>query len=319
MNTKCLIAISVAILMTSSTVCAARSGIYPVRASVSDVYPVQTVENGIYPVRTAESGVYPASRSGYSQVVISQPFSWTGLYLGGQIGGFSSTSALTYSQDLNTGKWPWIDKDLSPKPSGFIVGLYGGSNIAIGNDFILSIDTDAVFSGRQDTKTDNGKKIRNADELGSINTTFEKAGIQIKKPDSPDETILDIGHQLVSSITLKETWAGAMRVRFGLASDYIMPYVSGGIAYAQMQYIVSLLAKSEEDPSTILASGNVFDKTKIMVGFTAGCGIDFGVTESLILRAEYRYSDFGKKVFEKDKLEIGYKTNDFRIGFAYKF
>ncbi|WP_455479241.1 outer membrane protein [Bartonella sp. B23] len=328
MNTKRLIAISISILVTVFPIQASASsaypvrtaarGAYPVQASISDVYPVRAATNDVYPVRTSANSVYPAPNLDYSKIVVAQPFSWTGIYLGGQIGNFSSTSALNYPKDTISGQWVWIDTDLSPKLLGYRAGLYGGSNIDIGSDFILGFDTDVIFSGKKDTKIGNEKKIRNADELGFINTIFQQANISITKPDSPDEKILNIGHSIVSSVTLKEKWSGAMRIRLGFTSDYVMPYISGGLAYAQMQYIASLLAKSPED-SLVLTSGNVFDKTKIMVGYTFGCGIDFAMIKNIILRAEYRYSDFGKRIFEKDKLEIDHKTNDFRIGFAYKF
>ncbi|AQX30694.1 outer membrane protein [Bartonella schoenbuchensis] len=56
-----------------------------------------------------------------------------------------------------------------------------------------------------------------------------------------------------------------------------------------------------------------------MVGYTLGGGVDFAMADNVILRAEYRYSDFGKQKFAKDKLELDYQTNDFRVGVAYKF
>ncbi len=56
-----------------------------------------------------------------------------------------------------------------------------------------------------------------------------------------------------------------------------------------------------------------------MVDFTLGGGIDFAMTDHILLRAEYCYSDFGKKEFKKDYLKLGYKSNDFRISIAYKF
>ncbi len=56
-------------------------------------------------------------------------------------------------------------------------------------------------------------------------------------------------------------------------------------------------------------------KTKILVSFTLG--VDFAMTDNVLLRAEHHYSDFRKKQFAKNKL--GYTTNDFRVGVAYKF
>ncbi len=248
---------------------------------------------------------------------VAPAFSWTGLYLGGQIGSFSSKSALNYSQDATTGKWAWVDKNLSPQPSGLIAGLYGGANIHLGNNFVVGVDTDMMWSNKKDTKTDDGKKI--LDDLDSINAVFKKAGIPIIKPAAQDETIPNYGDIVVSSVSLKEKWAGATRVRLGFASDRVMPYVAAGISYAQMQYTMSLLSKSQEDMTTIFASGDVLNEAQTMVGYTVGGGLDFAITNNIIARAEYRYSDFGQKKFANGKLEMSHKTNDFRIGLAYKF
>ncbi|WP_273759898.1 outer membrane beta-barrel protein [Bartonella sp. ML70XJBT.G] len=119
------------------------------------------------------------------------------------------------------------------------------------------------------------------------------------------------------SHTLKQNWAGATRVRIGFAADRFMPYVAGGIAYTQLQDTVSVSVK--RDDGTVVASKNLTDETKTMVGYTVGGGVDFAMLDNVILRAEYRYSDFGKKKFAKEKLEIKYTTNDFRVGVAYKF
>ncbi|GAA5098378.1 hypothetical protein GCM10023260_08840 [Bartonella acomydis] len=66
-------------------------------------------------------------------------------------------------------------------------------------------------------------------------------------------------------------------------------------------------------------SGNTFDKTKMFFGFILGGGIDFAVTDNVLLRAEYRYSVYSKKKFNRDGNEVSYKTNDLRVGIAYKF
>ncbi len=56
-----------------------------------------------------------------------------------------------------------------------------------------------------------------------------------------------------------------------------------------------------------------------MVDFTLGGDIDFAMTNYILLRTEYRYSDFGKKEFKKDYLKLGYRSNDFHVDIAYKF
>ncbi|WP_375703469.1 outer membrane beta-barrel protein [Bartonella sp. AD13SXNS] len=117
--------------------------------------------------------------------------------------------------------------------------------------------------------------------------------------------------------TFKQNWGGATRVRIGFAADRFMPYLAGGIAYGQFQDTVSISVKGED--GSVVSSKNLTDETKTMIGYTLGGGIDFAMLDNVIVRAEYRYSDFGKKKFAKEKLEVNYKTNDFRVGVAYKF
>ncbi|WP_375658619.1 outer membrane protein [Bartonella sp. MR30HLJHH] len=296
MKTKCLIALSIFTFITTSTAQAADTVIF------EQSKPKVSLQND--------------SSSRISPVTVSAPFSWSGFYFGGQIGYFSSKNTLDYAKEARDGKWAWVDRDLSPKPSGLRAGLYAGSNIDLGENLVFGFDTDIVWSGRKSTQTDNGKKI--LDELDSINIAFKEAGIPIIKPAAQDETIPNYGDIVVSSVTLKEKWSGAARARIGFASHRLMPYIAGGVAYTQMQYIMSLLSKSQED-STVFASGDVLDKTETMFGYTVGGGFDLAMTDNIIMRTEYRYSDFLKKKFANDDLKISSQTHDVRFGIAYKF
>ncbi|WP_273755578.1 outer membrane protein [Bartonella sp. MM73XJBT.G] len=296
MNTKCLIALSLLTFMTTST------------AQAADTVMFQPSTPNI----SASSGLAPK----IAPVTFSTPFSWSGFYFGGQTGYVSNKSNLNYTPEEKSGKWALVNRDLSAKPSGFVSGFYVGSNIDLGNNLIVSVDTDMIWSGWKDTQTDNGKKI--LDKLDTLNAVFQEAGIPIIKPAAQDETIPNIDDIVVSSVTLKEKWGGALRARIGFASHRLMPYIAGGIAYTQMQYILSLLTKSHED-STVFASGNVFDKTKVMIGYTLGGGFDLAMTDDIIMRTEYRYTDFFKKKFANDELKISDQAHNFRLGIAYKF
>ncbi|UTO28657.1 outer membrane protein [Bartonella harrusi] len=283
MNTKCLVMTSVIALISAST------------AQAADII---------------------VSHEGMSQrvpsIVAPSTFSWTGFYVGAQVGNFSSKVEITDTDTKNK----LFSKDNAPKPSGFMGGIYVGSNMDLGNGFILGVETDAVWADRGDTKTLSTKELEEGD-LEDFNATFAEAGIKL----SNDEKFAagDTGSYI---FTYKEKWSGATRVRVGFAAtERIMPYFAGGIAYAQMQGIamVSGTKKPVENKPSKTISGTVGDKTKTMVGFTLGGGIDFAVTDHVLLRAEYRYSDFGKKKFKDDEAEFNYKTNDFRVGVAYKF
>ncbi|WP_455466349.1 outer membrane protein [Bartonella sp. B39] len=243
--------------------------------------------------------------------VVSAPaFSWTGFYLGGQIGNFLSKIELNEVGATNTK----ISKDMTPKLSGFMGGIYAGSNIDLGNDLIFGVETDAVWADKGETKTNRLVEIKIIDEVDAIKKELEEAKITVA-----EGSTLYVGKEYARSTTYKEKWSGATRVRLGFTVvDRFMPYVAGGITYAQVQGIYSIKVQKKAD-GIVVASGNLSDETKTLVGYTLGGGVDFTIADNVILRAEYRYSDFGKKKYSKDKYELDYKTNDFRVGVAYKF
>lgn len=252
--------------------------------------------------------IVPPSPTPVAPVIVAPTFSWTGFYFGGQIGGFSGKTKMDI---LAKGQRIPVSDDYLPKLSGFMGGLYAGSNIDLGNGLILGVDTDIMWSNKDDTKT--GKTYVIAQEhINYINKLLKDASINI------GENALKKDAKRTHSFTFKEKWAGATRVRIGFAAERIMPYVAGGIAYTQLQDIASI-SITEKDSDKVIASGTLSDETKTLVGYTLGVGADLAMTNNIVVRAEYRYSDFGKKKFSNDKYETSYKTNDFRVGVAYKF
>ncbi|UTO28658.1 porin [Bartonella harrusi] len=255
-------------------------------------------------------------------VVVAAPtFSWTGFYIGAQIGGFSSKVEIT---DPKTNKKIFDKKD-TPKPSGFMGGIYAGSNFDLGNNVILGVETDAVWADQGDTKSylfddddapatpntgnnETGTNPNNRPEEGTGDNAAVQRSLRMNRVAANTDK---------DNFTFKEKWSGATRVRLGFAAaDRIMPYFAGGIAYTQVQGIST---SSTTDAAGKKTSTKDFDKTMTMVGYTLGGGVDFAMTDNVLLRAEYRYSDFGKKAFEKGDAKFSYKTNDFRVGVAYKF
>ncbi|WP_375649522.1 porin [Bartonella sp. OT172YNZD] len=242
-------------------------------------------------------------------VIAAPSFAWTGFYIGGQVGNFSSK---VDAFDSETNK-KITDKDLTPKPSGFMGGIYVGSNVDLGNGLILGVETDAVWADREESKVHS--EVIGDEKLEAFKAKLEAAKVTFtseNKDIAKDDKRID-------SASIKEKWSGATRVRIGFAAvDRIMPYFAGGIAYTQLQstHSVKVMAKAD---GVEIASAKFLDKTKTMVGFTVGGGVDFAMTDNVLLRAEYRYADFGKKAFVKDEDKTAYKTNDFRVGVAYKF
>ncbi|AQX30903.1 outer membrane protein [Bartonella schoenbuchensis] len=257
-------------------------------------------------VAQAESGrISQESMSVVLPNVVAPSFSWTGFYFGGQIGGFSSKTDLNLNlKGVGSTKLSSIEKDLLPKLSGFMGGLYAGANFDLNNSLVLGVDTDVIWSDKKDTKVirHSGYKTKDGGHGVQRQHHLQEA---VSSDELLEKFIVTVSH------TLKQKWAGATRMRVGFAVDHIMPYIAGGVAYTQLQDILLV--------STGIKKDKIVDETKAMIGYTFGGGIDFAMMNDLILRAEYRFSNFGKKKFIKDKFEIDYKTNDFRVGVSYKF
>lgn len=80
-------------------------------------------------------------------------------------------------------------------------------------------------------------------------------------------------------------WMGSVRGRVGYAFDNILPYVTGGVAFANNRGTVNL-------PGTTLTD------TQTHIGWTAGAGVEVGITQQLSGSLEYRYTDFGSETYD---------------------
>lgn len=105
-------------------------------------------------------------------------------------------------------------------------------------------------------------------------------------------------------------WEGAARIRLGYAIDRWLPYIAGGVAIADLDHSVTIGAVTTNYGDTY-------------VGYTLGAGVEYAFTDNLLLRAEYRFSDFGSEDFAISGLVIAHEqdldTHDLRIGLSYKF
>lgn len=103
-------------------------------------------------------------------------------------------------------------------------------------------------------------------------------------------------------------WFGSVRGRLGYAWDRTLFFATGGVAFAHVDYNLD-----EFD----------FSDNEDFVGWTAGVGVEHAFTDNLLVRAEYRYYDFGSEEFG-DAADFGSGDLDLdmhtiSMGLAYKF
>ncbi|MBZ9860701.1 outer membrane protein [Mesorhizobium sp. CA12] len=104
-------------------------------------------------------------------------------------------------------------------------------------------------------------------------------------------------------------WTGSLRGRLGYAAGQFLPFVTGGLAVGRYENFQT-------------AAGVPYSHTNTFTGWTLGAGVDYAMTEHIVLRVEYRYTDFGDKHIVDPvwtDWNVDLSTNDVRIGIAYKF
>lgn len=105
-----------------------------------------------------------------------------------------------------------------------------------------------------------------------------------------------------------QKWNASLRARLGYAVDRFLPFVTAGVAFAEYEHGEAL--------------AQPFSETDTYTGWTIGGGADYAVTDNFVVRAEYRYSDFGSESFEPlgwTAHDVELSTHDVRLGVAYKF
>ncbi|MDT6939960.1 porin family protein [Brucella pseudogrignonensis] len=121
---------------------------------------------------------------------------------------------------------------------------------------------------------------------------------------------------VTDSLESKLRWSGAVRARAGYAVDRFLPYIAGGVAFGQVKNTLS----SSGDADAFSSS-----QSKTLTGWTAGAGVDYAATDNVIVRLEYRYTDYGRKDFtfsdgiDSATVRDKFKSNEIRLGVAYKF
>lgn len=85
-------------------------------------------------------------------------------------------------------------------------------------------------------------------------------------------------------------WFGSLNAELGFVLDRWLIYGTGGVAVADIDYRFSLTNGN--------GGINYVDSAQT-VGWTVGIGIDYALTDKIMLGARYRYYDFGNETFDE--------------------
>ncbi|MGQ3672109.1 outer membrane protein [Xanthobacter sp. TB0136] len=129
-----------------------------------------------------------------AEIIPVQTFTWTGFYIGGNVGWAWASNSLDYQMFAG----PLVSYQMG-NSNGFIGGFQAGYNYQFVNNVVAGVEADFEF------------------------TDIKNKG-----------NILFNGPLNGSSVSQKVDYFGTIRGRLGYAMDRFMPYITGGAAWAKM-------------------------------------------------------------------------------------
>jgi outer membrane immunogenic protein len=224
----------------------------------------------------AQAADLPTRKEAPAPVFVPPPFTWTGFYVGLNAGGMFTTgsrSATIFDPAAGT-DGGFLNADfpggLGNGQTGFIGGGQAGYNWQTGA-FVLGVETD--FQGT------------------TVSKSFNQTGIPFSGPGVPPFLV---GDNLTVNGKASLDWLGTTRGRVGFVvtpDNRLMIYATGGVAYGGGSSNFSVF-----DATT----GSVFSgsPSSTRVGWTAGAGVEYALTNNWTIRGEYLYADLGSTNFQ---------------------
>jgi outer membrane immunogenic protein len=234
---------------------------------------------------------------------------WTGPYAGIALGAkFAETTWTTTSTSDLPGTIVDASSPARFRPAVFRAGGYGGYNWQSGS-YVYGLELDVAYADGKTT---------HAGLPGCAIECF---------PGAPGPG--------VDTSSVKLGWDASARARLGylVAPDALL-FVTGGVAWQSIE-ADGLCQHSASDPQCTVSPATPFDaqsERKTLTGWTAGLGFERRLSANWLLRAEYRYADFGKFngvfAFHAPGAPLGADTNRFNLavethtatlGLTYRF
>jgi outer membrane immunogenic protein len=224
----------------------------------------------------AQAADLPTRKEAPAPVFVPPPFTWTGFYVGLNAGAIiRSGSNSTSLFDPNAG----IDGNFIANSfptgfgggqTGFIGGGQAGYNWQTGA-FVLGVETD--FQGT------------------TISNSFNQTGTPFSGPGAVAAGL--VGDSLTVNAKANLDWLGTTRGRVGFVvtpDNRLMIYATGGVAYGGGSSNFTVL-----DATT----GSIFtgNPSSTRVGWVAGAGVEYALTNNWTIRGEYLYAGLGSTSF----------------------
>ncbi len=256
----------------------------------------------------AQAADLPTKKQAPAPVFVPPPFTWTGFYIGANVGGIwssGSRSATLIPGGTDAFLSGYFPGGIGSNQSGFLGGGQAGYNWQTGA-WVFGVETD--FDGSSLSKTFN-----------YASTPFAGAGVPVGV----------LGDSLYVNAKASLDWLGTTRGRVGFVAtpdNRLMFYATGGVAYGG----------GSTNFNVYDATGGAYwsgSPSKQRTGWTVGGGVEYAITNNITIKGEYLYADLGSQNITTAgniaattlfpgtyaTAKINYDASIFRAGVNYKF
>jgi outer membrane immunogenic protein len=206
------------------------------------------------PALAADLGTKPPPPPVYKAPPLMPVFSWTGWYLGGNIGYGWGTGTSPVETD-NIGLPPALNSFPALSPKGVIGGGQIGYDWQFNPNLVLGLVADFQGADIQDAQAN----------------TLNSAGL--------------LPFSVTEALSQKLDFLGTGRVRLGWAANNWLFYGSGGVAYGNVKSTISF---SDTFGDSITGA-----RSESRVGWAAGGGVNYALTQNWIIGVDYLHYDLG--------------------------
>lgn len=164
---------------------------------------------------------------------------------------------------------PNYPSNFSLDPSGFAGGLYMGYNWLLEDNLLLGVEAVVNWMSVDDD---------------GLSSTFSSEKYKVE-----------------------QNWDAALLLRAGKIMGDIMPYITGGVAWTELETIY-------------IPDGGYGSRTDTVTGWTIGAGIEKKINENLNTRIQYRYTNYNTADFvHGGPSHVDYDSNNLMLGVSYRF
>jgi outer membrane immunogenic protein len=213
-------------------------------------------------------------------------FSWTGFYVGGNVGASWTDSSAKFA-NVPVPIVGGGDGNYALDETGIVGGLHAGYGLQI-SQVVVGVEGDMSFLG--------GSKSSRAVAINQV--------------------MFPGFSETVSSET---NWIGTLRGRLGWAYNSFLFYATGGLAWGDV--------KARFDANQAGVSSAWYSTSNIEQGWALGGGVEWAVTNNVIVRGEFMHIDLGSTTLNTPVNGTSFATstrfdnrfNILRAGVSYKF